>query len=826
MKKSNILLSAFLLFLFSFLFCLPFSAEGKLIEAPLNGVNVTRLENFLVLYRNKETTETNEWGYEVVCDANGEVLEVGGNDNVIPEGGFVLSGHGEMISFLKDNIDIGDFIVFLEAENMIVITEDGQYSPFYEKTYSYDGVNTTRMTDQIILFQNKAKTGSNPYGYEIVCDPDGFVISLGDNDNAIPKNGFVLSGHGAGADILRSVKLASSVTLDVKEKTFTVSYQPENLKKASEIAMESMRSDLEEAKKEYRDVLYDKMEETLTEAEKLISEFDEVFASGDTIAYRAKIEELGDVLDSFHLYNTESPAVETRGLWIRPTETTLEQVEKTVADVKNANLNTIYLETYFGGYTICYTRPDDILMQNPAFQGFDVLQAYIDVCHREGISLQLWNTCFNAGNIGKDGTLANRKPEWLAVSKSGGNAVQTSEGTMYFINPANREAKDYLLDFYSYVLSTYDIDGIQLDYIRYGEGEEPDGYGYNEDACDEFEKYYGVDPHEIARGGDHWNDWCAFRAEYVTDFLLEVKALVKEKRPDILFSADLYSELDNGPTSVMQNSPLWLKEGYLDAAFPMSYGDSGVYEHALKANAYGQDHCYDFIGTAIYQGYSVGTVISLVEDTRRANADGFTWFEYTHLYPDGYAAAAIDTVLRNPAIAQADGLPAFRAQLDAISDWLDRILVPFGGMTTEAAEELKTKLADLKELAGDDLYSNREALASALRGLTYETLDENAAAALQNDILRTLRMVNLAKPAFQAEFQPKPEQGQKKQEENDPEQEHTGPIVGMPCDISEQETGLSPEAKLGLGIGIGAAVAAGAGLVIGLLAKKKKGDKK
>ena len=63
-----------------------------------------------------------------------------------------------------------------------------------------------------------------------------------------------------------------------------------------------------------------------------------------------------------------------RALWLRPKEKTIEQVERHVQQIKDAGLNTIFLETVYNGYTI-FPVEYDATYQNPRYRGFDVLQA-------------------------------------------------------------------------------------------------------------------------------------------------------------------------------------------------------------------------------------------------------------------------------------------------------------------------------------------------------------------------------------------------------------------------------------------------------------------
>ena len=73
-----------------------------------------------------------------------------------------------------------------------------------------------------------------------------------------------------------------------------------------------------------------------------------------------------------------------RALWLRPKQTTKAQVETVVQKIADAGINTIFLETVYDGYTI-FPVEYDATYQRPMFNGFDVLQAYIDACHSRGI---------------------------------------------------------------------------------------------------------------------------------------------------------------------------------------------------------------------------------------------------------------------------------------------------------------------------------------------------------------------------------------------------------------------------------------------------------
>ncbi|HPE95586.1 MAG TPA: family 10 glycosylhydrolase, partial [Bacillota bacterium] len=64
-------------------------------SASINAFNSTRDTDYLVVYDTGKTTGTNVYGYEIAVDSNGKMIESSYTGNMaIPQGGFVLSGHG------------------------------------------------------------------------------------------------------------------------------------------------------------------------------------------------------------------------------------------------------------------------------------------------------------------------------------------------------------------------------------------------------------------------------------------------------------------------------------------------------------------------------------------------------------------------------------------------------------------------------------------------------------------------------------------------------------------------------------------------------------
>ncbi|SDD84819.1 beta-N-acetylhexosaminidase [Auraticoccus monumenti] len=162
-----------------------------------------------------EETET-PGSYRViqVCTALTTCADPG--NNAIPENGVVLSaapgGDPDVRLFLRDHIKVGDVV---ELQNLIRTA-----------TTTVDGVNLpSRGADQLVVYTSAAgreSTGTNEWGYEVTV-VDGRVVGRGGNDQQIPDDGYVLSGHGLRATWLSdNAVLGARVELD--GSTLTVTY--------------------------------------------------------------------------------------------------------------------------------------------------------------------------------------------------------------------------------------------------------------------------------------------------------------------------------------------------------------------------------------------------------------------------------------------------------------------------------------------------------------------------------------------------------------------------------------------------------------------------
>lgn len=687
------ILSVCICIIFVFL-CAPFTAfAADVYTHNVNAFNSTREADFLVIYTGGDTTGTNQWGYEVSVDSHGIVTKAGGNNSAIPKGGFVVSAHGEAKTWLTQYGKKGYYCVYNDLINTVSFSSE-PIDRSYSKDLSFNGVNIFRQQDAIVIFTEKQgkTTGSNEWGYEVSVDKNGRVISLGGNNSTIPTGGFVLSGHGNSATILKELVLDALISYDPDKLIFTVTID-------GRTAIHEANEKIKEAENLYNECLdgyiladYDAADADIKEAKKIYAGTD----LSDSKACFASYDSIIELLNEAHKVLAESVPGEYRGVWLRPVETTQTAVAKRVQELYEGGINMIAIETFYGGYMIFPTPAGSPFEQNPDFNKFDVLQAYITECRKRNMEIHLWCPNFYAGSSNTIG-LPKKHPEWLLQSNTGSTEVPTSYGTMYFLNPFNSEAMDALRTIYRYIFSTYDIDAFQLDYIRYPDHGSLD-WGYNPEIVAAFKKKYGVEPQYNTKAS-YWKNWCAFRAESVTDFVRSMREIINKEFPDIMLTADVFTDIDSSGVQLYQDYKTWMQEGLVDMVHPMLYGETDYFVKYAKKIIAASNGVPVVPGTGIFDSYlDANDMLDQVTAARDLGCAGVVHFQAIQ-----YVSKMCPTVLTASAYAGDSFTPhrqseqAVLAGLEVIEKRVQDVLLPAKAITSAEADGILKAVKAMRE---------------------------------------------------------------------------------------------------------------------------------
>ncbi|MEH1933963.1 MAG: family 10 glycosylhydrolase [Nostoc sp.] len=246
-----------------------------------------------------------------------------------------------------------------------------------------------------------------------------------------------------------------------------------------------------------------------------------------------------------------------------------------------AGINTVFFETVNAGYTI---YPSQVAKeQNPLIRGWDPLAEAVKLAHERDMELHAWVWTFAAGNqrhneiinvnLNYPGPVLAAHPDWANYDNLG-NMIPVGQ-TKPFFDPANPEVRQYLLKLFDEIVTRYNVDGLQLDYIRYPFQDPSAGrtYGYGKAARTQFQQLTGVDPINISPSQpDLWQKWTTFRTEQVDSFVAQVSQQLRQKRPNLILSVAVFPlpELER-IQKIQQNWETWARRGDVDLIVPMTY---------------------------------------------------------------------------------------------------------------------------------------------------------------------------------------------------------------------------------------------------------------
>ena len=344
----------------------------------------------------------------------------------------------------------------------------------------------------------------------------------------------------------------------------------------------------------------------------------------------------------------EAQANPMRAIWLRPKEINKEQVEATVQKLADTGINTIYLESVFNGFTI-FPVEYDYTYQNPMYGGFDVLEAYVEACHSRGMQLHAWVESFFIGmqRANSGGPVYKAKKDWLLTDKDGNNWEDTMYGRMFFLNPARPECREWIIGLYEVLVTNYDVDGVQLDYVRYPEKTKDKDYGWDEYTINAFIAEKGFDPRDYKENSFEADVFAQFKRNQVTQYVKDCSARLKKINPDLILALSVYPFYPDGIKNFMQSTELWMEEGYGDMIFPMAYYENSVANITNNSIKVANDSpANTVIGISTQNGFTVESVEKQVSTVLESGA-GVAFFEYETFYSEGYADALKNTLLKD-----------------------------------------------------------------------------------------------------------------------------------------------------------------------------------
>jgi len=486
-----------------------------------------------------------------------------------------------------------------------------------------------RGSNQLIVYTPKfgKSTGTIATGLEAVV-VDSVVRSVGGNNSAIPANGFVISGHGDAARWIATnitpgikIRITQNELIAIKTVESNLFYAQYLLKKAKERIAKGLDKTLSV--------------DSLAAIERSCLAKVENLRTGKTNDPKAD-SKVAVELAAKYFYNTfAGNDNELRTTWYRLEEKSPEELEVTIREMVDAGFNAICPETIYEGNSI-YPDAHKWLTQNPNFVGWDPLKELSRLCKKYNMKLIPWIEVYFVGF--NDSKLKDQKAEWLGKTKEQ-KIFSDMEPGYHFFCPSRVEVRKFWIDVYSTLLERYEIDGFQLDYIRYPVSLPYEkGYCYCELCRNSFKKLHKTDPLQISPETDPeaWEKWDEYRIQQIDTFVVQVSAFLHSQYPDVRLSADVFPSLEHSLTVKFQNWGSWLNRKLIEEVYIMAYTD-GVQPVAIDTKYMAEqlsDNQCGYAGLGQFLGLPTDTFLEQIEAARQAGANGIAVFSWGYLKRD------------------------------------------------------------------------------------------------------------------------------------------------------------------------------------------------
>jgi uncharacterized lipoprotein YddW (UPF0748 family) len=359
-------------------------------------------------------------------------------------------------------------------------------------------------------------------------------------------------------------------------------------------------------------------------------------------------------------------AIEMRAFWADAWGTgfqTASQVNALTNDLRTGNFNAIVPQVRRRGdafYNGVYEPKNAGLAPS-----FDPLADLIAKCHNTNfgpkIEVHAWIVTYHIWQ----GTTPppqpthplNLHPDWLLEDVNGTTLINNE----YTFDPGHPEVQRHTFNVAMSIITNYNVDGLNFDYIRYSSADE----GYNPVTVARFNQRFG------RTGSPAPSDalWKQFRRDQITGLLRKVYLHTLAVKPHVKISCDTITWAP-GPTSlsswyssaaawnsVLQDWRGWMEEGIMDLNLPMAYfAQAGAHTISwTNWNNFIKDHQYNrhaAIGPGIYLNSTADAInqmrYSRVTSPTGNSARGVIGYSYRVPNNDGVSRASFINALVNP----------------------------------------------------------------------------------------------------------------------------------------------------------------------------------
>ena len=355
-----------------------------------------------------------------------------------------------------------------------------------------------------------------------------------------------------------------------------------------------------------------------------------------------------------------APEREVRAVWITtvagldwPSSRKASEQQASLAEMverlHRSGFNTIFFQVRGRGDAL-YRSPLEpwsaVLTGSPgADPGWDPLAFLLTEAHRRGIDVHAWfNTYLVKGGKGvprrtSPPHVMTEHPEWAR-----------RHADQWWLDPGEPGVERHLISVARDLVARYDVDGLQLDYLRYPGRDFDDGATYAR---------YGK--------GTPRAEW---RRGNITRLLERVRAALNEVDPLVKLGVTPIGIYRNPHgvrglesfSDVFQDTYRWIERRLVDYIVPQLYwpigGGNGDPDFAAMANEWREQTtgCHLYLGIGSYKDEVLLQSERLVEVARASGAEGHAFFRYANIAPE-LPFSAYETKVLPPVMTWKDSVP-------------------------------------------------------------------------------------------------------------------------------------------------------------------------
>ena len=612
------------------------------------GENQTIVYKYGWNYNGANGTGTNIYGYEAAVNADGVVVEIGVNVSEIPEGGYVISGHGRGRDFIRSNIVLGATVVLDETTKTYTVSTT--LNSYYENL-------VTDVNNTITVAENR-------------------IRQLYDIDTEA-LNGYITEAKAALAE-LKNVK--EQIEAGLEGDGWTAEQRLSNLMEYNnyQLQVERLQRKIQTTAAEsktvsVRGVWHRPIEMTYEQIEENIKMYAKV---GINTIF---VETLYNGYSTFRTDSAEFPYnPKLSGSYTKNADNVYpDYLTAFVACCQEYGIEVhAWVENFYVG-----TQNDVPVVKN----------------HPDWIMYNDDGTIYQRNEGGSyiflDPANKNVQDALVAFYLDLFQKVPGVAGLNldYIRYPVTDRAED----------SGYTIDAMTgfaaLKGMTFSDAQKAD----RDKMAKKFKQLF--DPSYLVGGqaeaDQNYADWMTYRAQIVTDYVRRIKMEVKDTQK-ILLSTSVFASITESLNMKKQDWKTWFSNGWIDIATPMAYytDPSDVLTHVTAMIQSAGNICYYYSGLASsYSGLPAWQNKEQIEASYMAGANGYVIFCSTQII--GHAdvqEVLMAGVNSSSAIRPHDSLDkVLNGYFSTILDRAQRIYIPAGGMTQEQYDQLQAKFNEI-----------------------------------------------------------------------------------------------------------------------------------